>query len=221
MKVLWSDTAAEPSNVMEKRRSYFPVPPGSGKAGRLRVENVPAKTPNRVSKASDLQKFFNRTPYLAARALREDAQGTMDVSLNWPLQPLPANFTYTAILGTNSITLAQPETGKHQLVTVGVFETDTPRLGESSVLFLQEKNQPLMPVQLQIVRLVPGRNQVPLIGGCCVGDDGLLLRGEPTIYVPAGFMLIHSYTTTVAGATVELQTLNLIFPETQPLTSLL
>jgi hypothetical protein len=197
------------------RRNYFP-------AKAIPVKDRPPKpTTKPQPEHSDIHRFFNRTPSLAVRSMREDVQGTMDLSLNWPLAPLPKTFDYVAIAGTNNVTIAAPDTGTHMMVTFGMFTTSMPELGQASVLFLQEKNTPLMPVQLQIVQLTPGRTQVPLVNGNTLGNDGIVLSGIRQVYVPAGYFLIHSYTAAIGGETVGLNTLNFIFPETQPLSTLL
>lgn len=170
------------------------------------------------AKKTDLERFFQRTPFLAGKAMKADCQPTMDVTLAWPLTPLlqiPASIV--AIAGTNTTALVMPDTGTHVIVDFANFTTNGPNLGQASVLNLTEKNTPLQPIRLQTVQLAPGRTIVPLVGGFAVGADGLALTGRPRLYVPAGFLLTHSYTGALGGETITFELSTYVFPETQPL----
>jgi len=167
-------------------------------------------------KKTDLQRWFQRLPFLAGRSMREDVTPTMDATQAWPLDPLFELITQTSTAGTHERTLVEPDNGKHVIVDVANFTTNSPAVGQSSVLFLKAKNTPLQPIPLQTVQLVPGRTIVPLVGGFVVGADGLALRGVRRVYVPAGYMLMHAYTAAIGTETLTYELLTYVFPETQP-----
>jgi hypothetical protein len=176
---------------------------------------------NEEPKKTDLERFIQRTPFLAGKAMRADCQPVMDVTIAWPLAPQLSKTTAAATAGTNTTTLVMPDTGTHVVVDFANFTTSAPVLGQTSVLALQEKNTPLQPIPLQTVQLAPGRTIVPLVGGFVVGTDGLALTGMRRVYVPAGYMLVHSYTGAIGGETLTFEFSIYVFAETQPVAMLL
>ncbi len=172
---------------------------------------------------SDLKRFFQRTPFLAARNMREDVQPTMDASLEWPLFPILQNLGYTAAAGSNTKILASPRSGTHVVMVYAFFTTDVPAIGDASALFIKQKNVAtgISATNLSIVNLTPGRGLIPLINSVAVDDNGLFLTGVRTVYVPAGFELVHLYSGAAGGEAVTLRTQRYEFPETQPVTSLI
>lgn len=172
---------------------------------------------------TDLQKFFQRTPFLAGYAMLPEVQGVMDLSLEWPLKLQPKNFDYVAVAGANRTVIAAPQQGTHLMVAYALFTTSVAAVGQQSTLFIQQGSVPTaqQAINLQVVRLIVNRNVVPLVNTNAVADDGLFLEGIGAVYLPFPFQLVHTYGAAAGGENCTLRTGEYAFPETQPLSTII
>lgn len=182
---------------------------------------------------SDLQIFFGRTPYLAGRHLLPDAQGTMDVSLSWPLEPI-LNTTkgLFAAFGSNLVTLAAPDASSHTLVVYAEILA-LPVAGDIDaqvLMFLQKQQSAAGSAIVQLVNAqMDVRGKIPLINTSAFEDlDDLnnpipptWMNGLKTVYVPPKYELMVNYFTGVGGTLIALTWASYTFPATQPLSTLI
>lgn len=185
------------------------------------------QTPHPASQ-SPIQRWFRRIAWLASSDLGPGAQGTVDVSMPWPLKPGSIEKVFTSGL-TPVVTIYAPKAGTHGLVnhlfaTMGVAVAQTFNLELIDTTRAAAIITPLIRFDFGAGGHQVGQASIPLINARvsyfqAAAGDVVTLSGLDSIYVPHPFALQVTVsggagTIIVTGTVKEL-------PETQPLSAIL
>lgn len=166
-----------------------------------------------------LQRRFNLKAFLAARHMKPESYGTMDVSMEWPL---PLNIQRLDVEANTALDFVAPAlgSGTHMLLVRAYF-INTAGISAAEHLTLQ--------------MIPPGGTTIQTLYNTSLYDDEIPIVSTVTnrvgaavppmpalrpVYCPEGFKLRLTGSGVPATTVGRLEFTTLTYPSTQPLTSL-